>query len=366
MEPKPVDRALLERYLQRAYGPGTRLNAVTPLGHGTPGEAGKTYGYGQPLRLDYTLSGGASHSAVFHTMRPSPFGHETVADRAQTLLWSFSAFGNLPLHARALDVGAIQTSGELLSLARMEEPFLLTEYLPGELYARDLTRLERSGHLEAHDLDRSDALCDYLARIHHTRSPDSGLYLRRIRELVGHGECVLGLTDSFPPSSLATPARLEAVEHQCVRWRWKLRPLTHRLSQVHGDFHPWNILFSYGAQFSVLDRSRGEWGEPADDVTCLTINYLFFSLRRSGRLEGVFEVLFRRFWDRYLEATADSQMLSIAAPFFAWRALVLVNPLWYPDLDDSVRRKLWSFLEAVLAADRFDPSNVNGYCEPRP
>ena len=35
---------------------------------------------------------------------------------------------------------------------------------------------------------------------------------------------------------------------------------------MHGDFHPWNLLFREGVEFSVLDRSRGEWGEPADDV----------------------------------------------------------------------------------------------------
>jgi aminoglycoside phosphotransferase (APT) family kinase protein len=44
---------------------------------------------------------------------------------------------------------------------------------------------------------------------------------------------------------------------------------------VHGDFHPWNILFQNDCDFAVLDRSRGEWGDPADDVAPLTINYLF-------------------------------------------------------------------------------------------
>ena len=33
---------------------------------------------------------------------------------------------------------------------------------------------------------RADALCDYLAEIHAVRSPQSGLYVRRIRELIGH------------------------------------------------------------------------------------------------------------------------------------------------------------------------------------
>ena len=49
--------------------------------------------------------------------------------------------------------------------------------------------------------------------------------------------------------------------------------------------------FGKARNLLVLDRSRGEWGEPADDVTSLTMNYLFFSLQRSGRLDGNLEVI---------------------------------------------------------------------------
>jgi aminoglycoside phosphotransferase (APT) family kinase protein len=93
-----------------------------------------------------------------------------------------------------------------------------------------------------------------------------------------------------------------------VDWRWRLKGCAHRLRQVHGDFHPWNILFQSGANFVVLDRSRGELGDPADDITALTINYLLFSLQQCGRLEGPFATLFSRFWQRYLRATGDDEL----------------------------------------------------------
>jgi hypothetical protein len=172
----------------------------------------------------------------------------------------------------------------------------------------------------------------------------------------------MGLTDSYPPHPLIPSSLLEQIEHHCVRWRWKLKPLTHRLRQVHGDFHPWNILFRTGADFSLLDRSRGEFGDPADDVTSLTMNYLFFSLQRSGRLEGSFATLFHRFWERYVKGSGDSEILRAAAPFFAFRGLVIASPLWYPALSDDVRGKLLSFVVAVLEADSFDPAEVNRYC----
>jgi aminoglycoside phosphotransferase (APT) family kinase protein len=156
--------------------------------------------------------------------------------------------------------------------------------------------------------------------------------------------------------------RLAAIEHLCVNWRWRLKNRVHRLRQVHGDFHPWNILFDQQDDFCVLDRSRGEWGDPADDVTCLTMNYLFFSLQRSGRLEGKFEMMFRRFWARYLEKTNDREMLEVAAPFFAFRGLVMAHPLWYPNLSEDARVKLFNFMEAVLNAETFRPEEVNLYC----
>jgi hypothetical protein len=110
------------------------------------------------------------------------------------------------------------------------------------------------------------------------------------------------------------PEVCEALEHDAVAWRWRLRGRSYRLACVHGDFHPWNLLFREGTDFSVLDRSRGEWGEPADDVTALGINYLLFELRKAameGR-HGVAEPhagLFRTFFATYLEASRDGELL---------------------------------------------------------
>ena len=98
-------------------------------------------------------------------------------------------------------------------------------------------------------------------------------------------------------------------------------------------------------------------------MACLTLNYLFFSLQRSGQLEGSLGELFSRFWERYLEKTGDREILRVVAPFFAFRALVMASPLWYPTLPESVRRKLFAFILRVLDAEMFDPTQVNVYCE---
>jgi hypothetical protein len=172
----------------------------------------------------------------------------------------------------------------------------------------------------------------------------------------------MGILDSLPhPWPPLTPELCEALETSFVRWRWRLREQTARLSRTHGDFHPWNILFQQGTRFVVLDRSRGEWGEPADDVAALTMNYVFFSLLRSGRVEGALQTLFVRFWLRYLAATHDDEMRRVVAPFLAFRALVMASPVWYPRLPGSVRLQLVSFTAAVLGREEFEPTRIGAY-----
>jgi hypothetical protein len=353
----------LERYLRALWGPTVRILRCLPIGKAAGSGDAKGFGYGVPLRIDAEV-GGKSRSVVLETMSPGAFGHEHRADRAQAQLWSHSAYNELPRHARSIDVGTTRLSGEFVSLGDADEFFILMEFADGESYATDLARLRDLGIAEERDLARADALCDYLLEIHRVRGTEPGLYVRRIRELVGHGECIMGILDSYPPGSgLLSPAGLRDLERRCVDWRWMLKFRTHRLRQVHGDFHPWNILFRQGTDFTALDRSRGEWGDPADDVTSLTLNYAFFSLQRNGRLEGALEQLFRRFWDRYLKGSGDQEILEVAAPFLTFRSLVMANPTWYPRLDDGLRRRLLSFARRVLETPRFDPSRMNSYFE---
>ncbi len=352
-----LNRPEVESYLKSVIGPSARLLDLKVLGKSEKQDI-KGYGYGTPVQIDYEF-GGKLRRGVLHTISPGPFGHEHMADRAQMLLWDHNTFNRLPRHVRSLDVGAFRRGGSTVSLGDAEEFFVLTEYAEGRGYSEDLTRMRDDSSLTELDVARANALCDYLVEIHRVNGDDPELYVRRIRELIGHSECIMGLIDSYP----ARRALLKEIEQRCVDWRWRLKDRVHRLRQVHGDFHPWNILFREGTDFGVLDRSRGEWGEPADDVTCLTMNYLFFSLQRSGRLEGNLESVFRRFWERYLAKSDDVEMLQVVAPFFAFRGLVMAHPIWYPKLAKDVRQKLFNFILAVLKEDVFNPDAVNQYCE---
>ena len=130
-------------------------------------------------------------------------------------------------------------------------------------------------------------------------------------------------------------------------------------SVIHGDFHPWNIFFLDNNDFILNDRSRGEYGDPADDVSALTINYLFFSLQKYRKLYGSFERLWEIFYENYVKFTEDEEIFKVIQPFLIWRSLVIANPIWYPNLDDEVREKIFNFIRNLAENDFFDYKRVN-------
>ena len=355
----------LEEYLCSVYKKPAKVSRFFPLGAEKEAKAGrdlKGFGYGVPYVIEFVV-GGEAKRIVLETMRSEGFGHDHFSDRSKILLWQHSTFNKLPRHVRSVDVGAFTADGEgLKSLGDCGEFFIVTEFVDGRLYHFDLDRVKETGRLSELDERRCLALSDYLVEIHGVKRELPRLYVRRARELVGHGECIMGLLDSYPPKlAFVVESDLTKIERDCVVWRWRLKRKAHRLSQVHGDFHPWNVLFREGTDFTVLDRSRGEWGEPADDVTAMTINYIFYSLQKYGELSGAFERLFRLFWENYLRKTGDSEILGVVQPFYAWRGLVVASPVWYPSLSVDVRVKLLNFVRNVLRFDRFDLEGVNSY-----
>jgi hypothetical protein len=341
--------------------PGATILACEPLGDDErAGDATtKGSGYGIPIRVKLRDRDGHDRAVVFHTARADDFGHDRRADRAAAMLLSFDTFGSLPRHVPALDVGVITDRGELCSIATGHEAYLLTGWAPGELYASDLRRIATAG-TTARDLRRLDVLVDYLVQLHTRHQGRLAVYTRAVRDLVGSGEGVFGMVDGYADDVPgAPPARLRRLEERCAEWRWRLRGREGRLRWTHGDFHPFNIVFADDTDFTLLDASRGSIGEPADDVTALAVNFVFFAADRPAAWGHGLRTLWQRFWRRYLEGTQDHTVLAIAPPFLAWRLLVVSNPVFYPHLSAHARDVLLGWAEEVLASEALDLASAD-------
>ncbi|HEY6004876.1 MAG TPA: aminoglycoside phosphotransferase family protein [Anaeromyxobacter sp.] len=338
---------------------GARVVRCEPIdGIGASAVARKEGGYSRTWRVGVSGDAGQVHEFVFRTAGADEFGHDRRADRAANLLLAFDTFGAVPDHVRAVDVG-FASPGGLRSLRDAGEPYLVTTYAEGSLYAEDLRRIagERSGSVI--DLERCDALARWLAALHSEAMEEPVAWRRAVRDLLGHGEGIFGIVDAYPPDvPAAPPGRLARIEQRCLEWRWRLRGHPERLRRTHGDFHPFNIVFSQGTRFTLLDASRGGKGDAADDVTALTVNYVFFGLQAPQAWRRGFAPLWRRFWQRYLDASGGGAVLESAAPFLAWRALVLGCPRFYPGLAPPARDALLSFAERALAGPTFDPGSA--------
>jgi len=351
-------------YLGSLHRQNVKIVSVEELGKASrrrPVVKLKAFGFGTPYLIVYEV-GGKEMSGVVETMSPGIFGHDFPSDRAQSLLLAHSTFNRLPRHVRSLDVGIFTNKGELKSLGDFSEFFIFVERVEGKGYHEDLARIRDSGILTKMDVRRCTALSDYIARVHAVKKNAPDLYVRRARDLIGHGECIMGMIDSYPSGvDFVEQSELQDIEKRSVEWRWKLKNKSYRLCRVHGDFHPFNIMFRKGTDFTALDRSRGEWGEPADDIAAMSINYILFSLQAHGKLAGPLEQMYELFMKSYLDRTGDEELLEVIQPFYAWRGLVVASPIWYPTLSRDRRTKLFSFIRSILESDRFDVKAVNSY-----
>jgi aminoglycoside phosphotransferase (APT) family kinase protein len=259
--------------------------------------------------------------------------------------------------------------GSIKSIGGGREYYLLMERAEGRHYFNDLAGFSKKERLDPIDIQKIEAMALYLAEIHSVSKESRQLYWRKVRDTIGHGECLMGVFDTYPEGAISHKEMAE-IEKMCVDWRMRLKPKHGRLCQIHGDFHPGNIWFKEargqgsgvrGIDFILLDRSRGPWGDSADDVTALTINYIFFSINHYGDVRGPYFEALKLFYKEYIRMTGDKELLKIVAPFYAFRGAVVANPVFYPDVTPAKRRKIFNFMRNVLRAKSFNPDKVNEY-----
>lgn len=372
-----INEKALKTYLRKKFRNVTQIK-IKKLGSGVHGA-----GFLIEIKTKKALK-----SYAIKTLIPENLGHDYPSDRAGIFLLDLDEFKNLPKHVRAVDVLSEMEDGSIKSIGGGKEYYLLMERAEGRNYFHDLSEFACKDRLEISDIKKIKAMTSYLAEIHAVKKDSKALYWRKLRDIVGHGECLMGVFDTYPDGVLPYGDMADIIK-KSVDWIYRLKPKYRRLSQIHGDFHPGNIWFketvdrSTGesvnrknekvlssihpfthspthpkVDFILLDRSRGPWGEPADDVAALAINYIFFSIKYHNAIRGAYLEGLRLFFEEYIRLSGDTEIYDVLAPFFAFRGAVVANPVFYPEVTQKQRRLIFRFVYNVLEFERFVPENV--------
>jgi aminoglycoside phosphotransferase (APT) family kinase protein len=347
-----INKRSIENYIRKLFGEQVHGVTISRLGAGVQGA-----GFLVEVATDK-----GTESYVIKGLFPEGLEHDYPSDRAGVFLLDLEQFGGLPKHVKAIDVLSEMENGEVKSIGGGKEYYLLMEKAEGKHYFQDLSDFAVKEELTEADIEKIRTMAFYLAGIHAKKKDSRPLYWRKVRDTIGHGECLMGVFDTYPDGTISYEEMAD-IEKKCIDWRARLKPKFRRLCQVHGDFHPGNIWFQDDGDILLLDRSRGPWGDAADDVTALSINYIFFSIHNFGRVQGPYLEALRLFFSLYIHETGDDEIIEVVAPFFAFRGAVVANPVFYPDVTDENRRRLFHFVHSVLDHESFDVEKVNEYLQ---
>jgi hypothetical protein len=371
-----INEKSVKEYIKALFGKEALNVHIEKLGQGVQGAG---------FLIEVKTGAGDKHY-VIKGLFPEGLEHDYPADRAGVFLLDVEEFGHLPKHVKAVDVLSEMADGSIKSIGGGREYYLLMERAEGKDYFNDLNGMSNKERLDELDIKKIQSMASYLAGIHSVKKDSKQLYWRKVRDTIGHGECLMGVFDTYPEGTVSYDAMAD-IEKKCVDWRMKLKPKFSRLCQVHGDFHPGNIWFKEESgvrsqesshegsltlnsklltpDFVLLDRSRGPWGDAVDDVTALTINYIFYSINQFGKLHGPYQEAFNLFFDTYVNETGDTELFEVAAPFYAFRGAVVANPAFYPDVSPENRQKVLNFINGVLDDALFNIEKVNEYIKKR-
>ena len=356
-----INEVGLKSYLETLFnGKITDIN-IQKLGEGCVGTG---------FALNFKVNGN-THKKILKTLFTSNLGMDHFSDRAGSLLLAHSHYSKIPNHIASADVCGITKEGKIISVGNAQEFFILMEEAQGKDMFKDFERVAKTNVLTSEDRTRILQLSDFLAKLHQEKPTLNlnSLYKRCLRNVIGGNTSIMSIIDMYPQE--VKWVSKEEINHllQASILFWSTHKFNEgRLCHTHGDFHPGNIWFKDAENFTLLDRSGQTYGEAADDLTAFSVNFIFYSLKERGEFSGAAKEGFHLFWKNYLSKTDDSEIFNLAPPFFALRAMVVANPIFYsddffgsPENAHKIRRSLFNFALQMVQDGKCNLEQIETY-----
>ncbi len=185
------------------------------------------------------------------------------------------------------------------------------------------------------------------------------VYRQTLRDTLAGPRGVLAVLDALPQGKDGYETqRLAAFERRFLGWRWRLRDRGERLRSVQADLSLSRVTILNHREVVVFEP-RLEPGDPAADLSAVAVGLIELGAREPLAWIDGYKPLFDAFWSTYLAESGDFELLDVAPPFLAWRALQCASPLAPVAPSPATQRKLFAFAEEVLARRSFDPDEVS-------
>ncbi len=349
---------LLSNYLASLFFGAVSDVKISQLGSGCVGT-----GFSVNFKVD-----GRPQRKILKTLFTSNLGMDHFSDRAGALLLAHSHYHKVPHHVKSIDVGSVAEDGQIISVGKAKEFFILMDEAHGTNLFTDFSRMAKEENLSLLDQKRIIELSTLLNQLHQQKPAENkdSLYKRSLRSVVGGNTSIMSIIDMYPQNlSWVTADEFQQLICKTISFWTNYRFNSNRLCHVHGDFHPGNIWYQENGQLTLLDRSGQTYGEPADDLTAFSINFIFYALKERGEFSGALKRGWELFWQNYLQLSGDREILHLAPLFLTLRAMVVINPVFYPDSffgsksqADLVRKKMFVFADKLLQRKILDVNHL--------
>ncbi|MAG61441.1 hypothetical protein CMI43_01315 [Candidatus Pacearchaeota archaeon] len=349
---------IIEKYLKEKYGGKISNINIEKLGSGVLGT-----GYSLKFKIN-----NKEKTLVLKSLFTENLGMDHYSDRASSLLDAHDNYNKMDNHVKSEDVIAQNEDNSLTSVGNAKEFYILMEEAKGDDLFKDFNEIKETKQLKDETKEKILTISNFLVELHKNKHKSIPLYRRKIRDTIGSGGSLIGLLDMHPDSAFEQFEKkwMSIVSKSIIFWR-RSRDMHNRLCEIHADYHPGNLWFE-DQKLTILDRSRGRFGEPADDITAFIINPIMYSLITNGNFEGPFKEIFDIFWNNYFKKTNDKEMRKIMAPYIAFRVAVVTNPIFYNDESlggkekaKFIRTKMINLALNILKDNEFNPGKINTY-----